>query len=196
MSTRANALAERLEQGARALASFARTLTDAEWNSRVPGDGRKIGVVVHHVASMYPIEIELAQTLAAGQPVVGVTWDVVHGINATHAREHDGVTLEEALELLRSEQRGGSRGDPGAGRRGARPGRDGLTQRRRAAHLPVLPGRPRGAPQLPPPREDQGRGGGPVVRGLSPHSTAMVPPPPEARPRWQQPRGRANFRPP
>ncbi len=101
MSTRANALAERLEQGARALASFARTLTDAEWNSRVPGDGRKIGVVVHHVASMYPIEIELAQTLAAGQPVVGVTWDVVHGINATHAREHDGVTLEEALELLR-----------------------------------------------------------------------------------------------
>jgi hypothetical protein len=101
MSTRANALAERLEQGARALASFARTLTDAEWNSRVPGDGRKIGVVVHHVASMYPIEIELAQTLAAGQPVVGVTWDVVHGINATHAREHDGVTREEALELLR-----------------------------------------------------------------------------------------------
>jgi DinB family protein len=101
MSTRANALAERLEQGARALASFARTLTDAEWNGRVPGDGRKIGVVVHHVASMYPIEIELAQTLAAGQPVVGVTWDVVDGINATHAREHDGVTLEEALELLR-----------------------------------------------------------------------------------------------
>lgn len=101
MSTRANALAERLEQGARSLASFARTLTDAEWNSRVPGDGRKIGVVVHHVASMYPIEIELAQTLAAGQPVVGVTWDVVHGINATHAREHDGVMLEEALELLR-----------------------------------------------------------------------------------------------
>ena len=101
MSTRTNALAERLDRGASALASFARTLTYAEWNSRVPGDGRKIGVVVHHVASMYPIEIELAQTLAAGQPVVGVTWDVVHGINATHAREHDGVTLEEALELLR-----------------------------------------------------------------------------------------------
>ncbi len=100
MSTRANALAERLEQGARALAGFARTLTDAQWNSRVPGDGRKTGVVVHHVASMYPIEIELAQTLAAGQPVIGVTWDVVHGINANHAREYDGVTLEKALELL------------------------------------------------------------------------------------------------
>ena len=65
MSTRANALAERLEQGARALAELARTLTQQEWNSRIPKDGRKVGVVVHHVASMYPIEIELAQLLAA-----------------------------------------------------------------------------------------------------------------------------------
>jgi hypothetical protein len=101
MSTRANALAERLEQGARSLAAFARTLTDAQWNSRIPGDGRKVGVVVHHVAYMYPIEIDLAQTLAGGKPISGVTWDVVHGINARHAQEFDGVTVEAALDLLK-----------------------------------------------------------------------------------------------
>jgi hypothetical protein len=28
--------------------------------------------VVHHVASMYPIEIQFAQVLAAGQPIAGV----------------------------------------------------------------------------------------------------------------------------
>jgi hypothetical protein len=50
---------------------------------------------------MYPLEITLAQTLAAGQPVTGVTWDVVHEMNAAHAREHDGVTKDVALELLR-----------------------------------------------------------------------------------------------
>ena len=72
--TRSNALADRLEQGARALADFASALTDAEWQTRVPKDGRKIGVVVHHVATMYPLEIQLAQTLAAGKPVTGVTW--------------------------------------------------------------------------------------------------------------------------
>jgi hypothetical protein len=32
-----------------------------------PGDGRKVGVVVHHVASVYPIEIQLAQTLASAR---------------------------------------------------------------------------------------------------------------------------------
>jgi hypothetical protein len=99
-SQRADALAERLERGASALAALAGTLTDAQWHTRLPGDGRKIGVVVHHVASMYPIEIEVAQTLAAGKAVTGVTWDVVNEINAGHAREHDAVTKEAALDLL------------------------------------------------------------------------------------------------
>jgi hypothetical protein len=66
----------------------------------VPKDGRKIGVVVHHVATMYPLEIQLAQSLAAGQPVTGVTAKVVNEINAQHARQYDAVTKAEALALL------------------------------------------------------------------------------------------------
>jgi DinB superfamily len=100
-SRRANALAERLEQGARALDALASALTDAEWQTRIPGDGRKVGVVVHHVATMYPLEIQLAQALAEGKPVAGVTWDVVHEMNARHARENDAITREAALDLLR-----------------------------------------------------------------------------------------------
>jgi hypothetical protein len=98
---RANALAERLEQGAQALASFAEGLTEAEWQTRIPRDGRKIGVVVHHVASMYPLEIEASLTLAAGKPVTGMTSDVINEINARHAGENDAVTKQGALELLR-----------------------------------------------------------------------------------------------
>jgi hypothetical protein len=100
MSRRTEALAARLEQGARALAAFASTLTDAEWHTRIPQDGRKVGVVVHHVATMYPLEIQLAQLLGAGKPVAGVTWDAVHEINAGHAKEHDDVSKEAALDLL------------------------------------------------------------------------------------------------
>jgi DinB superfamily len=100
-SQRANALADRLEQGARQLTELASSLTDAEWQTRIPKDGRKVGVVVHHVANMYPLEIQVAQTLAAGQPVTGVTWDDVHGINAAHAKDHEDVTKPAALELLR-----------------------------------------------------------------------------------------------
>src|SRR5882762_4288032 len=91
-SQRADAMADRLEQGARALAAFATSLTDAEWTARTPHDGRTVGVIVHHVASVYPVEIQLAQTLAGGKPVTGVTMDHVHEMNAGHAKEHDAVT--------------------------------------------------------------------------------------------------------
>jgi hypothetical protein len=101
MNKRANALANRLEEGARALDSFASKLTDAQWNTRVPKDGRKIGVTVHHVASVYPLEIQLAQTIAGGKPVTGVTGEGVNSMNAGHAKENDAVTKEVALDLLR-----------------------------------------------------------------------------------------------
>lgn len=101
MSKRTDALADRLEQGATALAAFARTLTDAEWQLRVDHDGRTIGVIVHHVATMYPLEIQLAKTLGAGKPVVGVTLKEVDAMNAAHAGEYDAVTKQEALDLLR-----------------------------------------------------------------------------------------------
>ena len=101
MRLRSEALADRLEQGASALANLAGALTTAEWQTRVPGDGRKVGVVVHHVATMYPLEISLAQQLARGEPITGVTWNDVHAMNAAHAREHDAVTREAALDLLR-----------------------------------------------------------------------------------------------
>jgi hypothetical protein len=100
-STRANALADRLEQGARALITFASGLTGAEWDTLTPTDGRTIGVIVHHVASVYPLEITLAQTLAHGKPVTGVTIDAVNEMNARHAAENAAVTKEEALDLLR-----------------------------------------------------------------------------------------------
>ena len=95
------ALADRLEKGADALASYAAGLTDAEWITPVPGDGRKIGVVVHHVASVYPLEVQLAQQMADGKPIAGVTWADVHTMNAGHAKENDRVTKDAAISLLR-----------------------------------------------------------------------------------------------
>jgi len=100
MSQRAEALAFRLEAGAAMLAELAEQLTDTEWNTRVR-DGRTVGVIVHHVASMYPIEIDAARTIASGKPFVGVGWDVIAEINANHARENKNTTKAEALALLR-----------------------------------------------------------------------------------------------
>ena len=100
LNRRSDALAARLESGAAALVAFAETLSEVEWQTRLPKDGRKVGVVVHHVASMYPLEIQLATLLATGQPIAGVTWDAVNTINRDHAEENDDVTREPALDLL------------------------------------------------------------------------------------------------
>jgi len=101
MSVRAGALAERLERGANALGNLAASLSDAEWNTRLPGDGRTIGVVVHHVASVYPLEIQLALKVAERHRITGVTMEDVHVMNAKHAAEFGSVTREAAVDLLR-----------------------------------------------------------------------------------------------
>src|SRR4051794_29398056 len=101
MSKRSNALAERLEQGVQALVAFANSLTDAEWQTRVPHDGRTIGVMVHHVGNMYPLEMQVSRLLAAGKAVEGVTPELVAEVNAKHAKEFDAVTRQEAIEFVR-----------------------------------------------------------------------------------------------
>lgn len=100
MNDRSKTLAARLEAGATALAAFAATLSETEWQTRIPKDGRKVGVVIHHVASVYPIEVHLAQLLAAGTPITDVTWDVVHAMNRDHAKDNDAVTKAAAIALL------------------------------------------------------------------------------------------------
>ena len=99
MSQRSDALANRLEEGAHTLAAFANTLTAEEWQTPLPHDGRKIGVILHHVATVYPLEIQFAQSVAAGNPA-GIDGNAINQMNAGHAQEHDAITKDEALKLL------------------------------------------------------------------------------------------------
>ena len=99
MTRRTEALAKALEEGARALAACASNLTEQEWQTPLPHDGRKVGVVVHHVAIVYPLEIMFARSVAAGTPD-GITAEAVNHMNAGHAKEYDAITKDEALELL------------------------------------------------------------------------------------------------
>ena len=98
MSRRAEALAARIEEGAAGLASFAEGLSEKDWHTPVPGSGRDsrpVGVAVHHVASVYPIEIDLARGIGGGNPV-GVTWEDVAALNS------GGNTRKKAMSFLKS----------------------------------------------------------------------------------------------
>jgi hypothetical protein len=103
---RAELLADRIEEGAAGLAAFAEGLSQTEWLEPVSTtDRRPIGVIVHHVASVYPIEIDLARAIASGNAVTDVTWEVVAELNGKHAQENAAVTKAATLELLRRNSR-------------------------------------------------------------------------------------------
>src|SRR5204862_7382174 len=66
---------------------------------------RPVGVIVHHVAFVYPIEVDLAKAIAGGKAVTDVTWEVVAGLNGKHAGDEAEVTKTAALELLKKNSR-------------------------------------------------------------------------------------------
>ena len=104
MGRRSELLADRIEKGAAELAAFVDGLSDAEWKTAMSGSGkdrRSVGVVVHHVASVYPIEVDLAKAIGSGKAMTEVTWDVVHSMNAKHAQDNAAVSKADTLELLR-----------------------------------------------------------------------------------------------
>jgi len=102
MNRRAESLAARIEEGAALLAAFAEGLSEPEWRIPVSStDRRSVGVIVHHVATMYPIEVDVARTIASGKAITDVTWEVVAQINAKHAGEQAAVSKAAALDLLR-----------------------------------------------------------------------------------------------
>jgi hypothetical protein len=106
MSRRAELLANRIEEGADTLAAFVEGLSESEWNLPVTAtDRRPIGVIVHHVATMYPIEIDAARTIASGKPLTEVTWDDIAKLNGKHAEEQSKATKSAALELLHRNSR-------------------------------------------------------------------------------------------
>lgn len=104
MGKRAEALAKRLEQGADAMAAFAASASDEVWNLTVPRDGRSVGVIIHHVADVYPIEIHVTHEIAAGR-AFPAPWSAIHEMNAKHAKDNAGVTRDAAIAHLKTNSR-------------------------------------------------------------------------------------------
>lgn len=106
MSRRADLLADRIEEGAAGLGAFAEGLSESEWSTPVSAkDRRPVGVIVHHVASVYPIEVEVARIVGSGKAITDVTWEAIAEMNGKHAQEQRAVTKADALELLRRNSR-------------------------------------------------------------------------------------------
>ena len=106
MSHRSEQLAKRIEEGAEGLAAFVEDLSESEWQTPVSAtDRRTVGIIVHHVASVYPLEVEAARAIATGKDVTGVTPEAINQMNAKHADEQTHPDKSETLDLLRKNSR-------------------------------------------------------------------------------------------
>jgi hypothetical protein len=102
MSSRAKVLADRIARGAENIAAYAEKLTDAQWTTPIRPDGRPAGIMIHHVASVYGLEVDVARKLGAGESITGVTWADIAAMNAKHAQDNAGVKQKETAELVRN----------------------------------------------------------------------------------------------
>jgi hypothetical protein len=102
MSKRADAIADRIEQGTEALAAFTESLSEVEWQTVVPNEERTVAALVHHVADSFPFFSDWARSLAEGKPITGVTWDDIAGMNAQYGQAHARANKPETIALLRA----------------------------------------------------------------------------------------------
>ena len=108
---RAELLANRIEEGAAGLAAFAEGLSDAEWRTPMSAkDRRTVGVIVHHVASMYPIEVGLARTVAERQGCAGGYMGACRRDQCQACSGAGGSHEGRGSRTPAPEQRGGGRG--------------------------------------------------------------------------------------
>lgn len=103
MATRAKDLADQFEAINGEYLAVVRGMSDEQWRGECPADGRTVGVVAHHMAT---VQGAMAGMIAAATGADGlalsISADDIERMNADHARDHAGVGREETLEALRT----------------------------------------------------------------------------------------------
>ena len=99
MGARAESLAKQFETKAAELTAVIRGLSDADWKKTTEAEKWSVGVTAHHVAGGHAGILGIVKTLAAGQSIPNFTMDMLHEMNATHAKEQAGCTKAETLVL-------------------------------------------------------------------------------------------------
>jgi hypothetical protein len=99
MGARSEALAKEFEAKAQEATAVLEKLTDADWKKVTEAEKWSVGVTAHHVAGSHEPIAGLIKTVAAGQSVPGFTMDMLHEMNAKHAKDNANCTKAETIDL-------------------------------------------------------------------------------------------------
>ena len=98
MAAKAEALAKQFEAKVQEATGVFDRLRDADWK-KTASEQWTVGVVAHHVAGGHEGISGIIKTVAGGKSVPGFTMDMLHDMNAKHAKEHAMATKAETVAL-------------------------------------------------------------------------------------------------
>ena len=99
MGAKGEALAKQFEAKVQEATAVLEKLSDADWKKTTSGETWTVGVVAHHVAGGHEGITGIIKTVAGGQSIPNFTLDLLHEMNAKHAKEFAGVTKAETVAL-------------------------------------------------------------------------------------------------
>ena len=100
MAAKAEALAKQFEAKAQEATAVLERLTDTDWKKTTASEKWTVGVVAHHLAGAHEAIVGIIKTVASGQ-ATNFTMDMLHDMNAKHAKEHANATKAETVALHR-----------------------------------------------------------------------------------------------
>jgi hypothetical protein len=102
MGARGETLARQFEAKAQEATTAIEGLSDADWRKVTNAEQWPVGVVAHHIATAHAGLSGLVKLLADGKPGPGITMNILHELNAKHAREFASCTKTETVALLKA----------------------------------------------------------------------------------------------
>lgn len=100
MGARGEQIASKYEQACREFNGIVEKLSDADWQ-KTTSEKWTVAAVAHHVAGGHAAISGLVQLIGKGQPLPGLTMDMIHANNAKHAQEFANASKADTLALLK-----------------------------------------------------------------------------------------------
>src|SRR2546423_3696651 len=99
MAAKGEALAKQFEAKVQEATGVLEKLSDADWKKKTSGEEWTVGVVAHHVAGSHEGIAGIIKTVASGQSMPNFTMDMLHDMNAKHAKEFANATKADTVAL-------------------------------------------------------------------------------------------------
>ena len=99
MAAKAEALAKQFEAKVQEATAVLDRLSDADWKKTTSAEKWTVGVVAHHMAGGHEGIAGIIKTVAGGQSIPNFTMDMLHDMNAKHAKEFANVSKAETIAL-------------------------------------------------------------------------------------------------